>query len=209
MQIHYLYETCIAKLNWDSTICNNIHSYIVFLENECGSSIQVKLKQVKEVKKKILEAASYNSFCNTTPLSFTWSNFKMSKTSTKIVISSGFSDICVLNGSSPGLQPVQTCKTEEFIITIKNRHLNMHYIMTKQRQYLQIVNKHGLLTTEGHLILHRKRKVGIKIHKQLAKPPTAGSSQSSYKPGNFYTVLNMQAHIFSTRCQITYNFGFI
>lgn len=51
MQIHYLYETCIAKLNWDSTICNNIHSYIVFLENECGSSIQVKLKQVKEVKK--------------------------------------------------------------------------------------------------------------------------------------------------------------
>lgn len=81
----------------------------------------------------------------------------MSKTSMKIVISSGFSDICFLNGSSPGLQPVQTCKTggiHNYYSEQTFEHAS--YIMTKQRQYLQIVNKHELLTTEGHLILYRK-----------------------------------------------------
>lgn len=131
--------------------------------------------------KKILEAASYNSFCNTTPFSLIWSIFKMSKTSTRIVISSGFSDTCFLNGSSPGLQPVQTCKTGGIYNHYEKQTFeHASNIMTKQRQYLQIVNKHGLPTTEGHLILHRKRKVGIKTHKQLTKPPTAGSSHTKF-----------------------------
>lgn len=38
-------------------------------------------------------------------------HFQDVKDINKIVISSGFFDTCFLNGSSPGLQPVQTCKT--------------------------------------------------------------------------------------------------
>lgn len=63
---------------------------------------------------------------------------------------------------------------------------------------------------EGHLIFYIKKKAG-KNQTQPSKPANSRviTYKVLYKLGNLYIALNMQAYIFSTRCQTTNNFGFI
>lgn len=69
--------------------------------------------------------------------------------------------------------------------------------MTKQSKYLQIVYKHGLLTTEGHLIFYIKRKVGKKQN-QPSKPPTAGSSHTKFSTSLVISILPLICRLISS-----------
>lgn len=68
----------------------------------------------------------------------------------------------------------------------------------------------GYWPPEEHLIFYIKKKAG-KNQKQPSKPTNSSviTYKVLYKLGNLYIALNMQACIFSTRCQTTNNFGFI
>lgn len=101
--------------------------------------------------------------------------------------------------------PAQVCnlyrhaKQEEFTIIIKNRRWNIPVIKWQSKKpYLQIVNKHGLLTTEGHLIFYIKRKVGKKNQKQPSKPPTAGSSHTKFSTSLVISILPLICRLISS-----------
>lgn len=70
--------------------------------------------------------------------------------------------------------------------------------MTKQRKYLQIVNKHGLLTAKGHLIFYIKRKVGKKPKTQPSKPPIAGSSHTIFSMSLVISILPLICRLISS-----------